>query len=41
MLAAAIGPEIVGPFMAMKRFEIERHRAYVSEWELAEYLHHL
>jgi glutamine synthetase len=29
------------PFLAMKRFEIERHRAYVSEWELTEYLHHL
>ena len=41
LLAAAIGPEIVAPFLAMKRFEIERHRAYVSEWELAEYLHHL
>jgi glutamine synthetase len=41
LLAAAIGPEIVAPFLAMKRFEIERHRAYVSEWELTEYLHHL
>jgi glutamine synthetase len=41
LLAEAIGPEIVAPFLAMKRFEIERHRAYVSEWELAEYLHHL
>jgi glutamine synthetase len=41
LLAEAIGPEIVAPFLAMKRFEIERHRAYVSEWELTEYLHHL
>jgi len=41
VLTGAIGPEIVVPFLAMKRFEIERHRAYVSEWELTEYLHHL
>ena len=41
VLTGAIGPEIVAPFRAMKRFEIERHRAYVSEWELTEYLHHL
>jgi glutamine synthetase len=41
VLMDAIGPEIVTPFLAMKRFEIERHRAYVSEWELTEYLHHL
>jgi len=41
VLMDTIGPEIVAPFLAMKRFEIERHRAYVSEWELTEYLHHL
>ena len=29
------------PFLAMKRFELERHRAWVSDWELDEYLHHL
>jgi glutamine synthetase len=40
-LKSALGPEIVEPFMAMKRFEIERHRAFVSEWELEEYLLHL
>ena len=28
-------------FLAMKGFEIERHRAWVSDWEITEYLHHL
>jgi glutamine synthetase len=37
----AIGEEIVTPFVAMKRFEIERHRAWTSDWEVDEYLHHL
>jgi glutamine synthetase len=40
-LRDAIGDAIVTPFVAMKRFEIERHRAWVSDWEIAEYLHHL
>jgi glutamine synthetase len=25
----------------MKGFELERHRAWVSDWEITEYLHHL
>ena len=29
------------PFLAVKRFEVERHRAWVSDWEIDEYLHHL
>ncbi len=41
LLTAAVGPEIVSTFLAMKRFEIERHRAWVSDWEIDEYLHHL
>jgi glutamine synthetase len=41
VLSAAIGPEITAPFLAMKQFEIERHRAWTSDWELHEYLHHL
>jgi glutamine synthetase len=36
-----LGPEIVETFVAMKRFELERHRTWVSDWEVAEYLHHL
>jgi glutamine synthetase len=37
----AIGDAIVTPFLAIKRFEIERHRSWVSDWERDEYLHHL
>jgi glutamine synthetase len=40
-LRDAIGAAIVTPFVAMKRFEIERHRSWVSDWERDEYLHHL
>ncbi len=36
-----MGPAIVDTFIAMKRFELERHRTWVSDWELTEYLHHL
>jgi glutamine synthetase len=41
VLCRALGPEIVNTFLAVKRFEIARHRAWVSDWEIAEYLHHL
>ena len=41
VLRDAMGPQIVDTFLAMKRFELERHRQWVSDWELAEYLHHL
>jgi glutamine synthetase len=41
VLRRALGPQIVETFVAIKRFEIERHRAWVSDWEVAEYLHHL
>jgi glutamine synthetase len=41
LLCDGLGPEIVQTFLAMKRFEIERHRNWVSDWEIAEYLHHL
>jgi glutamine synthetase len=41
VLRAALGPEIVDTFLAVKRFEVERHRAWVSDWEIDEYLHHL
>ena len=40
-LREAMGEQIVTPFVAMKRFEIERHRSWVSDWERDEYLHHL
>ena len=41
VLCRALGPEIVETFLAVKRFELERHRAWVSDWEISEYLHHL
>jgi glutamine synthetase len=41
VLCAAVGPEIVDTFLSVKRFEVERHRAWVSDWEIDEYLHHL
>ena len=41
VLRRALGPQIIKTFLAVKRFEIERHRAWVSDWEIAEYLHHL
>jgi len=37
----AMGAELVETFVAVKRFETERARAFVSEWDLDEYLHHL
>jgi glutamine synthetase len=40
-LREGLGEEIVSTFLAVKRFEIERHRAWVSDWEVAEYLDHL
>jgi glutamine synthetase len=41
VLRRALGPEIVETFLAVKRFEVARHRGWVSDWEIAEYLHHL
>ena len=41
VLCEALGAETVETFATMKRFEIERHAAHVSDWELDEYLHHL
>jgi glutamine synthetase len=41
VLRDGLGAEIVDTFVAIKRFELERHRSWVSDWEIAEYLHHL
>ncbi len=41
VLREAMGPQIVDTFLAVKRFETERHRTWVSDWDLTEYLHHL
>ena len=41
VLRALIAPELIDTFVAVKRFEIERHRTWVSDWEIDEYLQHL
>src|SRR5579875_261462 len=41
VICDGLGAEIVETFLAIKRFELERNRAWVSDWELAEYAHHL
>jgi len=41
VLCEALGRETVETFATMKRFEIERHAAHVSDWEIDEYLRHL
>jgi glutamine synthetase len=41
VLHRMLGPQIVETFLAVKRFELERYRAWVSDWEIAEYMHHL
>jgi glutamine synthetase len=41
VLCRALGPEIVETFLAVKRFEVERQRAWVSDWEVDEYVEHL
>jgi glutamine synthetase len=41
LLLDALGAPIIANFLAIKRFEVERHRSWVSDWELTEYLHHL
>ena len=41
LLTEGLGEVIVETFLTMKGFELERHRAWVSDWEISEYLHHL
>ncbi len=41
VLREGLGQEIVDTLVALKSFEIQRHREWVSDWEIAEYLHHL
>jgi glutamine synthetase len=41
VLREAIGPQIIDTFLTMKRSEAARHRTWVSDWEITEYLHHL
>jgi glutamine synthetase len=41
VLCDALGKETVETFATVKGYEIERHAAHVSDWELDEYLRHL
>jgi glutamine synthetase len=41
VLTQALGAPIVDTFLTVKRFEIQRHREWVSDWDIAEYIHHL
>jgi glutamine synthetase len=40
-LRDAMGPALVDTFLTIKRFELERYHHHVSDWDLAEYAHHL
>ena len=41
MLREAMGRQLVSTFLTIKRFELERYERHVSDWDLAEYAHHL
>ncbi len=41
VLRDALGAVTVDTFLAMKRFEVQRHRDWVSDWEISEYAFHL
>lgn len=40
-LRAALGDELVDTYLVIKRAELERARLFVTDWEFAEYAHHL
>jgi glutamine synthetase len=40
-LSQAMGPMLVETFLAIKRYELDRYHHHVSDWDLAEYAHHL
>jgi glutamine synthetase len=40
-LVAALGAELVETFVRLKRFEVRRFDAWVTDWELDEYIDHL
>jgi glutamine synthetase len=41
LLRGHIAPKLIDTFVAVKRYELERYRAWVSDWEVDEYLRHL
>jgi glutamine synthetase len=40
-LREAMGPMLVETFLGIKRYELDRYHHHVSDWDLAEYAHHL
>jgi glutamine synthetase len=40
-LSQAMGPMLVETFLGIKRYELDRYHHHVSDWDLAEYAHHL
>ena len=41
ILCAAMGRELVDTFKAIKEYELNRFRHWVTDWEFREYSHHL
>ena len=40
-IRSAMGEELVSTFLEIKRYEVDRYRRYVTDWDFAEYAHHL
>ncbi len=40
-MVSAIGQELVDTYLRLKRYELDRYRRWVSDWEFEEYSHHL
>jgi glutamine synthetase len=40
-LREALGTALIDTFLSIKRYELERYHRHVSEWDIAEYAHHL
>ena len=36
-----MGPALVETFLTIKRYELDHYHRHVSDWDLAEYAHHL
>jgi glutamine synthetase len=36
-----MGPALCDTFLTIKRFELGRYNSHVSDWDIAEYAHHL
>ncbi len=41
VLKEGLGQELIDAFLTIKSAELDRYRKWVSDWEFAEYSHHL